>query len=371
MAGTQTSRLRVLRPFFERIYGWNQRIPGAAEERPATIIIGSQRLPVEPWERRQIELWPRAVGEEPDARRCRLVMEALACMAKTLGDLERPGPSAGSNAPQQAELLLDGAIGIALQQEVQNVIDEDAREGRFDAVDEWGALLQRLRRTVDSTLERLDESEHERARHLASTLTDLHLEETPPAEPTSDATPLEVEDEVVIEPPEPPRPRRRRGPAPAILDGLDDLDRAEVGPERPGVRPTGLQRRTVLLALAFASSVLLWATIAGVSALLRDEPAAVDLRALEEDAVVLAVVARRPSLYIDFERAAWDSLSHVEKWRRIETASDLVSGNGFDGVLLRDEEGRPLGQWIRGRGVALLDGTAPVGTSGVGGVPGR
>ena len=366
MAESQTSRLRVLRPYFDRIYGWNQRIPGAAEDRPATILIGSQRLPVEPWERRQIENWPQAVGEDPDSLRCRLVMEVLACMAKTLADLERVESPAGGGAPQRAELLLDGAIGMALEQEVQSVIDGDARRAAFDAVDDWGSLLQRLRRTVASALQRIDDPENERVRHLASTLTDLPLEEHPSGPPPKTPVVEAVADDMVIESPEPERRRPARDPAPLVLDehdGFDDLRDDAKRTDGPG---TGLRRRTVLLSVLFASSALLWAAVAGTSALLRDEPAAVDLRVLEEDPTVLAVVVRPPSLYVALERDAWDSLSHVEKWRRIESASDLVSGNGFDGVLLRDESGRPLGQWIRGRGVALLDGTAPLPASGPG-----
>jgi len=65
-----------------------------------------------------------------------------------------------------------------------------------------------------------------------------------------------------------------------------------------------------------------------------------------------------PSLYVDIDEAAWAELPHVHKWRQVEQVAELAGPKGYDGVLLRTEGGRPLAQWLRGRGIALIDGSA-------------
>jgi hypothetical protein len=112
--------------------------------------------------------------------------------------------------------------------------------------------------------------------------------------------------------------------------------------------------RTAILSAAFVLSAAIWAATVWLPSTLREDPPRVSLSSLEDTDVVLAIVARPPSLYVDVDGAAWDALTHVQKRRRIEQVADVVSPVGFDGVLLRDESGRPVAQWIRGRGVGLL-----------------
>jgi hypothetical protein len=229
---------------------------------------------------------------------------------------------------------------MALLREVQQIIDRSVEHGALEEAREWGSLQYRVRYTVTRAMQRIAQSEHRRIHHLADSLTDL---------PAKTSAPLSLASSEVTKREPEPDGQQPPGPIQDLLhegsDGPPILDTAS---------PVPFLGRTAILSAAFVLSAAIWAATVWLPSTLREDPPRVSLSSLEDTDVVLAIVARPPSLYVDVDGAAWDALTHVQKRRRIEQVADVVSPVGFDGVLLRDESGRPVAQWIRGRGVGLL-----------------
>jgi len=338
----ESSRLRVLSPLFDKLHAWNERIPGVAGDRPAAVLVGGRRLTVEPWEREQIARWPTGDADAA-SERCRLVMEGLACMAKTLSDMElRERPT---GAERQAELMLDSAIGMALLREIQHVIDLTVARGALEEAKRWGSLQHRMHHTIEGAMSGVPHTEHPRVKQLADTLTELSSEDPLPSPPLAGPSTGPVTETRTDESVE------------SWSDPLAGVDEdAAVRDCSPQVEFSG---RTRLLGLVFAVSFVLCGLSVWLPSTGGGDLASVGPAELGDAGLFQAVVSRPPSLYVDVDGAAWDGLTHVQKWRRVEQAVDLATPLGYQGVLLRDASGRAVAQWLRGRGIALLDDGGP------------
>ncbi len=180
-SASHSGRLRVLQPYFNRLRQWNERVPGASRDLPATVLIGTQRLAVDPWERSVISAWS---GLKDSPEQTPLPLEVLACVAKTFTDTERLRIGRDQSRDElyrlQAEIMLDSAIGTALLREIRRIVDESVAAGAHREARQWVSLQRRLRQAVSQAILRLAESERERVQTLADTLTDVPAE--PPEE---------------------------------------------------------------------------------------------------------------------------------------------------------------------------------------------
>lgn len=341
-------RLRVLQPFFNRLRQWNERVPGASQNLPATVLIGTQRLAVDPWERHVISEWS---GVQGPPEQTPLLLEVLACVAKTLSDTERLCTDRNPNRDElyrlQAEIMLDSAIGTALLREVRRTVEESVAAGTHRETRRWASLQQRLRQAVSRAMQRLEQSEHQRVHALADTLTDVPAEQHKP-ESTEDVL-KQIERDLERPPAQPRAPVR--SPAPDVEPPQPEL--------RPAV-PVSLPLRTVALAAVFSISFFLWAGIAWLSRSPAEVALAQPLSDVGRTGLFADPISRHPSLFLEVDGAAWSAMSHQEKWRAVKSASEVASRSDYAGILVRDENDRPLAQWLRGRGIQLLDARPPM-----------
>jgi hypothetical protein len=309
------------------------------------VIIGRERLPVEPWERDVLDGW--SDSNEEFGAPAQLVMEALACMTKTLNDMQQLNRSAPDMLYKcQAELMLDTAIGMALLRELQQSIDRSVAGGTMDEAREWTSLKQRLRRTVSRAMQRVGESEHRRVQTLADSLTDV-------------AAPRGRDEEGSVDIPAPrPAQRTHRRNTTARKPTLDKPSTRLVA-SRPVRQPTGFPGRTWKLAVALLVSLGLWVGIVWLPRQVRVESPVVELAEFGDPAIFTDAVVRPPSLFLQVDANAWGDLGNAGRWQTVKSASEVVEPLGYDGLLMRDESSRPVGQWLRGRGIQVLDTPTP------------
>jgi hypothetical protein len=332
-------RLRALQLYVGKLQEWSRRVSGIAVGRPVALLIGKQRLVVEPWER-------AAIAEAGDAaEHPGLAAEALACMAKCLADIDRL--SRGDDSRDafyrlQADLLLDTAIGTALLREIQPLIERTVAGGSHHEARQLNSLMHRLRGVMSQAMERLTESNLPRVRGLADGLTDLaDRSATEAGQPAGAETGIGAPEPPPLPPRVPPRPERIP---------------ARIARTPPAAH---LHPRTIVLAVAAVLAFLAWMLFVGLPGALRDDPRLVTLDDLAHAHEFVEVAARPPSLFVDADAAAWKRLSQAEKWARVRETSEVVAPLGYEGLLVRGPDGEPLAQWVRGRGVQLLDGPSP------------
>lgn len=366
----QSQRLRILRPYLAKLQAWNERIPGTAADRGATIVIGRERMPVDAWERALIARCARPDMQPPEET-ARLVLEGLAYMAKSLTDIERLGRVASSRETihqGQAELLLDTAIGTALLREVQQSVDGMVARGELEQARQWNSLMHRMRRVASRTTERITESNLTKVGALADTMTELQEASPARRRPAPRPAAPPPAPRIEIEPEAEDRPTLRPAPAPAptappaigpVLEELGvSLDEWHERGSREDRPRSSSWARTPALAAALFLAFVAWVAFVAIPSALEFEPKAVTRPDFPAGGEVAAVTSRFPSLFVDVDAAAWDELAHAQRWARIREASGLAADRGYDGLLIRAGDGRPLAQWLRGRGIALLDESA-------------
>ena len=329
----------MLQPYFNRLQQWNERVPGASRDLPATVLIGTQRLAVDPWERSVISAWS---GLQDSPEQTPLPLEVLACVAKTFTDTERLRIGRDQSRDElyrlQAEIMLDSAIGTALLRETRRLVDESVAAGAHREARQWVSLQRRLRQAVSQAILRLAESERDRVQTLADTLTDVPAE--PPEEESTSGILGRLERNIEK------RSAKRIDPNPVDIESPDR--------ERPAPALRRLPSRTATLAVAFAISFLRWAGVSWVPRQFTDVPAELSLSDLGQAGPFADLVTRHPSLYLEIDGGTWSAMSRQQRWQAVKAVSEVASPLGYQGILVRSETDRPLAQWLRGRGIRLL-----------------
>jgi hypothetical protein len=140
-------RMLVLRPFLEQLELLGRGAGGV----PPVLKLGSATLELEPWETSAMQAALANAGPQGDDWRT-LLLEGVAFQSKFLTELdELEGAGAASPSVQASlrnRLVTDAAVGLALLDETQAVIDAMVQAGRVDRARKMSGFRARLTRGV-------------------------------------------------------------------------------------------------------------------------------------------------------------------------------------------------------------------------------
>jgi hypothetical protein len=235
-----------------------------------------------------------------------LMAEAMALRLKLAEDcqiLEVSGvSSADPGTPLFETLVLDVAIGRHQLHDLQQECNLLVRDQRFDEAKRLSQFRSRLRDDVKRV-------------------------------------------EAFLEPPD---------PAAAEAEGSLQLDTAihtveeiEEQQARTGRRVAGLAAVVAILAVVWLAGMVIGAR----------RPAELERLTVEDFqaiAPVVAVEARPPSLYVIVDGALWQNMGESERIGVVAAVGEIVEASRYTGALLRDRDGRTLGEWLLDTGSRLV-----------------
>jgi hypothetical protein len=327
-------RKRALDPWVERLHcQLNDHAVRSTPGEPLAVNVADGTLILEPWIVAEIRGAPNT-EDGPPAERPALLTQAVALRMKIELDRAHLWPAQAARGPElyavQAELLLDSAIGMALQREIQRVIDEEVRRGQMAPAKRWTRFKNDLNGAVSTIRQLLAESERQRADALSDKLTDEpRNEEAAPARYTRLMQQLETEE----------RERKRR--IRMRKKARDALAK--------------LPSRTELLVASLAVTAMIWLGFVKLPEHLATGAPVLSAGDFPRTDGFLNVEARPPSLYVTVDGQVWNALTEEERRHLVRTVSSVLLTSGYTGVLVKTAEDRPVAQWLMHNGVTLIE----------------
>ena len=298
------------------------------------IDVAGLRVVVEPWVAEAIrDSLAFGLGGDPQSV---LLTQAIALRMKIVEDASHLKRELSAPTRQlyvlQAELMLDTAITMALLREIQQTIDDEVRAGHLERAKQWTQLKNSMNGAATGLKSMLADSERRRADVLTEDLTDQ------PATAAATVTP------------------RRYEPLMQEL-AAQETERRKLARAHRRARQTldHLPSRTELLVACLAIAVAGWLGFVKLPEHFKPPLHVLAVKDFPRSDGFLEIEARPPSLYITLDSATWSALSRDERLHQVRTVSSVLLTNDYTGVWLRNEEGRPVAQWLLGSGVQLLE----------------
>lgn len=298
------------------------------------IEVTGRRVVVEPWVAEAIrDSLAFGLGGDPQSV---LLTQAIALRMKIVEDASHLRRELRAPTRQlyvlQAELMLDTAITMALLREIQQTIDDDVRAGHMERAKQWTQLKNSMHGAAIGLKSTLADSERRRADVLTNDLTDQPATAGGTVAPDRYAPMMQKLAAQETERKRLAQVRRR------ALQALDHLP-----------------SRTELLVAFLAITVAVWLGFVKLPERFRTSLPVLAVKDFPRSDGFLEMEARPPSLYVTLDSATWSALGRDERTRLVRTASSVLLTNDYTGAWMRTEDGRPVAQWLSGRGVQLLE----------------
>ena len=325
-------RQPALDPYVERLHRHFAESEAAGLQEG--IDVAGRRVVVEPWVAEELRN-SLAFGLGADARFA-LLTQTIALRMKIVRDAshlkrELRGPTRELYVVQ-AELMLDAAMTMALLREIQQVIDDEVREGHMDRAKQWTLLKNSMHAAATGLKSTLADSERRRADLLTDDLTDQ------PATAAQTVAPS------------------RYGPMMQKLAAQESERKRLAQVRRRALQALDhLPSRTELLVAFLAIAVAVWLGFVKLPEHFRTPLPVLAVKDFPRSDGFLEIEARPPSLYVTLDSATWSALGREQRTRLVRTASSVLLTNEYTGAWMRTEDGRPVAQWLSGSGVQLLE----------------
>jgi hypothetical protein len=344
-AATQEMATQALVPYLERIRAWcsERQLDGAAG--PTRLSAGERSVQFDPPEFALIH-HSSLVGGGTGREGADLPARVAATLLKSGEDRSRlqkqrdPGSTIAGDP--MADLLLDRTLGAALLVEIQEHTDALVAGGQMEQAKLFSKLTHRVWRMVAELEKQISEARSAGGDELASPVEDRSLaagtagRTSPPL--AGPLEPTEAESQIELD---------------RVVEHALDASFAP-GPPGPGTRrPRAGPSTTVLLLGALVLTSLAWIGMSTLGARGKGEPAGLTLEAF--DGALAEIETRPPSLYGTVERARWEALDAGARSEVVERVAEVLNRHGYRGALLRTEDGVPVAQWLKQRGVLLLE----------------
>jgi hypothetical protein len=85
-----------------------------------------------------------------------------------------------------------------------------------------------------------------------------------------------------------------------------------------------------------------------------DRPRVLTSEAMSRPELFQSFDARPPSLFVTLAPDSWAAMGEAERMELIRDLARLGKSSGYQGILVRTEEGRPVARWLELRGVTLI-----------------
>ena len=338
------TRATILTPYLERL-GIGEDADEPLEEPPTNVDAGDYVLELDEWERTVIRSY--SSGTDAKGRPWpSLVTEGLAFQLRCI---ERASVLDGAevDTPDQfahliGHLIIDGAIGITLLDELQWAINRLIREGQVRVAGRLAEFRNAVNLNVSRVRSYVDAETFGRTESAANELSCGGIQQSWPEIP-------EGEDDE--EPPPKTVAVRSRPVLPAVR-------RKTVAVAEPRQPVESSSSRVLSLTIVFVVSGMLWSLLLPRGAG-SEPPPTLTQRDFVEIPSVSEVVARPPSLYVTFGNPEWQEMGELKRWRALEQIGTIATGAGYTGALMRTADGETVGQWSKRRGAKAVN--RPVG----------
>jgi len=341
MPPPMVTRGTILAPYLER-FGIGQDADPALREPPATVDAGDYILELDEWERTILRT--NASGTDAKGRPWpSLVTEGLAFQLRCI---ERASVLDGAavDTPGQlahltGHLIIDGAIGITLLDDLQWAINRLIREGQVRVAGQLAEFRNAVNLNVSRVRSYVGAETFARTESAANELSCGRIQRSWPE------LPPEEDDE---ESPTKPAVTRRRPSPPKVPRKIV----AVAEPHRSVYESSS--SRLLSLTIVLIVSGMLWSLL-----LHRGAGSAPPPTLTQQDFVAIPSVseveARPPSLYVTFSTPQWREMGELKRWRALEQIGTIATGAGYTGALMRTSDGETVGQWSKRRGAKAVN----------------
>jgi hypothetical protein len=334
--GRYHERQTALAPYLERL--------AMPEEGPAAL---HPAIALDPWERSVLEEaldTDHANGDRWPA----LLAESVAFQSKYLSEtdeMEREEFTSPASLQQQGELwTINAAIGLALMEDIQRVIDATILAGNMGQAKRLTAFRHKVAQIVKTIKGRISAEAYLDAESM-------HHEMLAHQEQRDQRTPgrlpmLDVHQDEANQPPPSALKEPDLGPPKPIK--LNRYANRKLGHEIE-IKPDYSKKMLLLLGVA----ALAWAIL--ILPRMLEEPLAVlTLPDLPQTGAIQEVNARPPSLYVVVDSDGWRAMPSEQRTQWIEEVGQAASAAGYTGVNVRTGEGASVAQWLKQKGARLL-----------------
>lgn len=242
-------------------------------------------------------------------------------------------------------MIIDGAVGITLLDDLQWAINRLIHEGQLRVAGRLTDFRNAVNQNVSMIRSFLGGETFARAESAARQSHDGQIQKRwpdIPVEPAADGRPPR------------PAPDHHRSPQPRPRPPVASRVQAPRRIERPS------RSRAWLLSIVLAISLMVWVSVAPR----HTEPELLPLLA-EQDFVhipsVSKIEARPPSLYVTMSALRWREMNDLERWQVLDQIGTIAGRADYVGVHVRTSDGETVGQWSKFTGSKVIK--APRGAS--------
>jgi hypothetical protein len=304
-------------------------------ELPPSLSIGEATLTIDPWERSVLQ--GSVTNGQADTLTL-LVAEGVAFQIKCMGhgaDSQDAGPL--YDAEEREAMTFDTAVGLALLDETQGMIDDLVRGGDIPNAKKLSNFRNKVAHTVGRLKEQIGDTAAERVVTKAESIVEPDAAITPAA-PNQQTSGYALENATAPDPGAPvPTSHPRRAAARRVQE-FEGSDRRNIA------KPMG-----VLLVLLVAA----W----GIFILPRSFEERLHVLQPEQLGHLPAIQsfkAKPPSLYVVVDNASWDGMSPSDQQALLEEVGSIAKSFDYHGAHFAREDGRAVGQWLEQRGARIL-----------------
>jgi hypothetical protein len=277
-----------------------------------------------------------------------LMAESIAFQTKYFSDLEvlenEEYTSPETLETQREQWTISAAIGLALMEDIQRIIDSTISAGNMGEAKRLSGFRNKLAQTVKEIKERIGndafsdaESMH---RDMLSPQASLKLENLA-AGPQADVHPDEANEPrpfTLSEPDEGPPKQIKLNRSANVKLGHD----VEVKPDH-----------TKRLLLVLGAAALAWMILI-LPRMFREPLPILTLPDLPQSAAIQQVDAKPPSLYIVVNTESWRAIPREQRLKWVDEIGQAAAAAGYTGANIRTAEGSSVAQWLKQTGPRLL-----------------
>ena len=338
------TRARILAPYLERL-GIGVDADGKAVELPAIVDADDYILELDDWERSVLRDHP--AGTDAKGRPWpSLVSESLAFQMRYI---ERVAFFDGAEIPvsEHAEvighLIIDGAIGITLLDDLQWAINRLIREGQVQVAGRLTDFRNAVNQNVSRVRSYADAETFTRSEAAADELSDGQIQKYWPEIP---AEPDDEEQPAAAARKPSPRPSRPKQSPKEVAKPLP--------PPPPARAEDSSSSRLLSLTIVLIVSGMIWSFLAPRDGSY-EPPPTLTQQDFAEVSSIAEVEARPPSLYVTFSAPRWREMGELQRWRAVEQIGTIATDAGYSGAHMRTSDGKTVGQWSKRRGVKTIN----------------
>jgi hypothetical protein len=270
-----------------------------------------------------------------------LLVEGVAFQTKYFSDLDEleneEYTSADSLEKTRECLIANAAIGMALMDEMQRIVDSMVLSGNMGEAKKLTGFRNKLSQIVHEIKDRVGPDGLDEAEALSKEMV-APLELNKPERVAPAASETDPDETSLAEPEEEP-------PKPIKLNRHANLRLGRPVEETPN--------HSKKLLLLFAVAIAAWMILI-VPRFFRTtipELTAPEIPAFE---AVKLVEARPPSLYIVVNGQTWKGIPADRRLHWVEQVAETASTAGYTGIHVRTDKGASVAQWLKRKGARLV-----------------